>query len=287
MGVYRKAMDQEMARRGYAPRTRDTYLRSMEQFVRFCRRSPDRIEAEDFRRYLADLTERRGLSPSTFNQRVAAARVLFRDILKREWDARLFDYQPPRFNLPVVLSPDEVRRLFAVVSNPRNCALLELAYGAGLRLGEILKLKVADIDSQRMTIRIEQGKGRKDRYVMLSPALLTTLRAYWRTCRPRSWLFPGNEQSKPLDMTAAQRMIFNARLKARIEKKASFHTLRHSFATHLMENGTNIRVIQALLGHRSLHTTARYTHLAGSYLRETVSPLDKLQPVKKGKKRKG
>jgi integrase/recombinase XerD len=137
-----------------------------------------------------------------------------------------------------------------------------------------------------MTLRIEQGKGRKDRYVMLSPTLLETLRTYWRACRPRTWLFPGQDEGGHLDPTAAQRMIILARLKARIEKKASFHTLRHSFATQLLERGTNVRVIQALLGHRSLHATERYTHVAGNYLRETVSPLDELRLKNPGKKRR-
>jgi integrase/recombinase XerD len=286
MGVYRDAMDEEMARRGYAPRTRDTYLRSMERLVRFCHLPPDKIRAEDFRRYLTELTDVRKLSPSTFNQCVAAGRVLFRDVLKRNWELKLFDRQRPHFSLPVVLSPEEVRQLFAVVSNPRDCALMELAYGGGLRLGEVLNLKVSDIDSQRMTIRIEQGKGRKDRYVMLSPTLLETLRTYWRACRPRGWLFPGHDEGRHLDPTAVQKMVALARLKARIEKKASFHTLRHSFATQLLERGTNVRVIQTLLGHRSLHATERYTHVAGDYLRQTVSPLDELRATKPGKKRR-
>jgi site-specific recombinase XerD len=276
-------MDEEMARRGYALRTRDTYLRAMQRLVRFCHLPADKIKVEDFRRYLTDLTEVRGLSPSTFNQSVAAGQLLFCDVLKREWDPKLFKRQRPRYSLPMVLNPDEVRRLFAVVSNPRDRALLELAYGAGLRLGEILKLRVPDIDSQRMTIRIEQGKGRKDRYVMLSPALLETLRTYWRACRPRTWLFPGHAASRHLDQTAAQKMIILARLKARIDKRASFHTLRHSFATHLLERGTNVRVIQALLGHRSLQATERYMHVAGDYLRQTVSPLDELQPTRPAK----
>lgn len=276
MGVYRDAMDREMARRGYAKRTRKCYVGCIKRFLRFTRRSPDKIEESDFRRYLAHLADECAVSRSTFNQNVAAVRLLFKDVLQRNWDIRLFGYQAPEFRLPVVLNTEEVQRLFAVISNPRDRALIEIAYSAGLRLGEILRLKISDIDSRRMVIRIEQGKGRKDRYVMLSKALLKTLREYWRACKPRHWLFPGRDQSKPLDPTAAQRMIALARLKARIDKRASFHTLRHSFATHLMESGTNVRVIQALLGHRSLHTTERYTHLAGNYLRQTMSPLDAL-----------
>jgi integrase/recombinase XerD len=276
MGVYRDAMDQEMARRGFALRTRETYLGCMRRFVRFCRLSPDEIGPENLRAYLSHLTEERHVSRSAFNQNVAAARLLFKDVLKRDWEIGLFSYQPPRSYLPVALSPEEVRRLLAVVKKPRDRALIETAYGAGLRLGEILHLKLGDIDSGRMTIRVEQGKGRKDRYVMLSATLLETLRRHWRTSRPRRWLFPGRDEAKSLTATGAQRMIAIARAAAKIEKKASFHTLRHSFATHLLESGTSVRVIQALLGHRSLSTTERYTHIAGNYLRETRSPLDTL-----------
>ena len=277
MGAYRDAMDQEMARRGLAPRTRKTYLGCMRRLVRFCSRAANEIGSEDVRRYLTHLTEERRVSRSAFNQNVSAARLFFKDVLKRKWEVSLFAYQAPRSYLPVALSSAEVRRLFSVVVNPRDCALLQLAYGAGLRLGEILHLKATDIDSERMTIRVEQGKGRKDRYVMLSPALLETLRRYWRECRPREWLFPGQVPGEPLGPSAVQRMIVIARVAARIEKKASFHMLRHSFATHLLEGGTNVRVIQTLLGHRSLQTTERYTHIAGNYLRETKSPLDTLE----------
>jgi integrase/recombinase XerD len=286
MGVYRDAMDEEMARRGYAPRTRETYLDAMKRLVRFCHLPPDKITEEDFRRYLTDMSDVRKLSPSSFNQSVAAAEVLFRSVLKRAWGQDLFRHQRPRFSLPVVLNPEEVRRLFAEVSNPRDRALMELAYGVGLRLNEILHLKVSDIDSQRMTIRVEQGKGRKDRYVMLPPTLLETLRTYWRACRPRTWLFPGRDETKRLDPTAPQRMIRVARLKARLDKPGSFHTLRHSFATQLLERGTNVRVIQTLLGHRCLHTTERYMHVAGDYLRQTVSPLEELHETKPVKKRR-
>lgn len=277
MGAYRDAMDQEMARRGLAPRTRKTYLGCMKRLVRFCSRAANEIGPDEFQRYLTHLTEERRVSRSAFNQNVSAARLFFKDVLKRKWEVSLFAYQAPRSYLPVALNPAEVRRLFSFVSSPRDHALVELAYGAGLRLGEILHLKAVDIDSQRMTIRVEQGKGRKDRYVMLSPALLETLRHYWRECRPREWLFPGRDPSKPLDPSVPQRVIAIARAAAKLEKKASFHMLRHSFATHLLEGGTNIRVIQTLLGHRSLQTTERYTHVAGNYLRETKSPLDTLE----------
>jgi site-specific recombinase XerD len=276
MGVHRDAMDREMARRGLAPRTRKTYLGHMTRLVRFCRKPADDIDADDFYAYLCHLANERRISRSTFNQTVAAAKVFFKDVLKRDWDLKLFAYQAPESRLPVPLNPSEVRALLSAAPNIRDRALLETAYGAGLRLGEILHLKPADIDSQRMTIRVQQAKGRKDRYVMLSPALLRTLRSYWREYRPSEWLFPGSRPDKPLDPTAPQHMITLARARAGIKKKVSFHTLRHSFATHLLENGTNVRKIQLLLGHGRIHTTERYTHVASNYLNLTTSPLDQL-----------
>ena len=276
MGADRDAMDRHMARCGLAPRTRRTYLHCMRRLVRFCRKPAQQITAEEVQRYLTHLAVERQVSRSAFNQNVSAAKLFFKDLLKREWDLSLFSYQPPRSYLPVALNPDEVGRLLSVVDDLRDRALIQVAYGAGLRLSEILQLKVSDIDSQRMTIRVEQGKGRKDRYVMLSRALLDTLRCYWRERRPQSWLFPGPEPTKPLGPSGPQRMIAIARAGARIGKRASFHTLRHSFATQLLARGTNVRVIQALLGHRSLQTTERYTHIAGDYLRQTQSPLDTL-----------
>lgn len=277
MGVHRDAMERKMVRSGLAQRTRETYLGCMIRFLRFCRRPPDAIEPEDLERYVYHLAEERHRSASSLNQLLSAAKVLFKDVLKRDWNAEIFKRLPTGWTLPVVLSVEEVRRLLSVVRNPRDRALIEIAYGSGLRLGEILHLRVSDIDSRRMTIRVEQGKGGKDRYVMLSPALLDTLRCYWRACKPHGWLFPGDDERKPLGPTVPQRMIAVARLAAKIEKKVSFHVLRHSFATALLEQGTDVRRIQALLGHASLQTTQRYTHLAGDYLRSTPSPLDRLK----------
>jgi site-specific recombinase XerD len=156
---------------------------------------------------------------------------------------------------------------------------MEIAYAAGLRLGEVLNLKLTDIDSGRMILRVNQGKGKKDRNVMLSPALLETLRSYWRASKPRVWLFPSPAGKGPLNATIIQRAVAQARMQARIGKPVSFHSLRHSFATHLLESGVNVRTIQALLGHSSLGTTQRYTHVAGDYLRTTKSPLDRLRQV--------
>ena len=177
----------------------------------------------------------------------------------------------------MVMNDEEVSRLLAAAASLRDRALLETAYATGMRVGEVTRLLITDLDSGRMAIRVDQGKGRKDRYVMLSPSLLETLRAYWRESKPKLFLFPGVGGKKPLCISAAQKAFDRARLQAGIKKPVSFHTLRHSFATHLIESGTSVRTIQALLGHRSLQTTERYTHLAQNYLHQTKSPLDRLR----------
>jgi site-specific recombinase XerD len=277
MGVFRDAMEQALALRGLAPRTCSTYLGWVRRLVRFCRVSPDQLTTEHVRAFLLDLTQGRRVSFSTFNQALNAARFFFVEVLKKPFVLEGLRYQKAPRRLPVVMSGEEVRRLLNAVSSLRERALLETAYATGMRLGEVLRLKVSDIDSRRMMIRVEQGKGRKDRYVMLSATLLETLRAYWRASKPRVFLFPGMGGQRPLNATIAQRAFGNARERAGIRKPVSFHTLRHSFATHLIESGTNVRTIQALLGHRSLQTTERYTHLARNYVQQTSSPLDRLR----------
>ncbi len=278
MGAYRDAMDEVMVLKGLSPNTREAYLGWVRRLVEFARVTPERLNAEYVRAFLLDLTQTRRVAFSTFNQAGWAIRLFFRDVLKRE--AELGEphyYQRPQSTLPEVLSGDEVLRILDAASSLRERALFETGYSAGLRLGEVMRLKVSDIDSRRMTIRVEQGKGHKDRYVMLSPALLETLRTYWRQARPRVFLFPGHKGKRPLHESVAQRAFKAARDKAGIQKRVSFHTLRHSFATHLLESGTNVRTIQALLGHRSLGTTQRYTHLAQNYVHEARSPLDLLR----------
>ncbi len=278
MGAYREAMDEAMVLRGLAPRTREAYLGWAYRLVQFARVSPDQLTPEHVREFLLNLTQARRVAPSTFNQAVWAVRLFFREVLKREAGLEGLQYcQRTQHTLPQVLSAEEVLRVLDSTSGLRERALLETAYAAGLRLGEVMRLKLSDIDGQRMTIRVEQGKGRKDRYVMLSAALLETLRAYWREARPREFLFPGHGGKRPLHESVAQRVFKAAREKAGIRKRVSFHTLRHSFATHLLESGTNVRTIQALLGHRSLGTTQRYTHLAQNYVHEVRSPLDRLR----------
>jgi site-specific recombinase XerD len=275
--MFRDAMERAMALRGFAPKTRSAYLSWVRRLIQFCRVVPDRLTNEHVRAYLLHLTQERKLAFSTFNQALNAARFFFLEVLKRPFVVEGLRYQRPPRRLPVVMNDEEVSRLLAAAVSLRDRALLETAYATGMRVGEVTRLLITDLDSGRMAIRVDQGKGRKDRYVMLSPSLLETLRAYWRESKPKLFLFPGVGGKKPLCISAAQKAFDRARLQAGIKKPVSFHTLRHSFATHLIESGTNVRTIQALLGHRSLQTTERYTHLAQNYLHQTTSPLDRLR----------
>jgi site-specific recombinase XerD len=277
MGVSRDAMEQALALRGLAPKTCSAYLGWVRRLVRFCRVVPDQLTTDHVRAFLLYLTQERRLSFSTFNQALNAARFFFLEVLKRPFVVEGLRYQKAPRRLPVVMNDEEVSRLLAAAASLRDRALFETGYATGMRVGEVTGLLITDVDSGRMVIRVDQGKGRKDRYVMLSPSLLETLRAYWRESKPRVFLFPGVGGAKPLCVSAAQKAFGRARLLAEIKKPVSFHTLRHSFATHLVESGTSLRTIQALLGHRSLQTTERYTHLAQNYLHQTTSPLDRLR----------
>ena len=280
MGVFRDAMEEALALRGLAPRTRSTYLSWVRRLVQFCRVVPDQLTTEQVRAYLLHLTRERKLSFSTFNQALNAARFFFLEVLHRPFVVEGLRFQKPPRRLPVVMNDDEMLRLLAAAVSLRDRALLETAYATGMRVGEVTRLLLTDLDSQRMVIRVEQGKGRKDRYLMLSQSLLETLRAYWRESKPRLFLFPGVGGTKPLCISAAQKVFGKAKRQAGIQKPVSFHTIRHSFATHLLEDGVNVRKIQALLGHRSLHTTERYTHVTENYLHEMRSPLDRLRNKK-------
>jgi integrase/recombinase XerD len=277
MGAMREAMLREMALRGFAVKTQRAYVGWMARLVLRMRVPADQLLESQVRSYLADLW-RTGLSSSTVNQAISAVRFFFNGVLHRDWPLEIHYQRAPQ-HVPVTLSPEEVTRLLSAVPGLRERAAMEIAYAAGLRLNEVLHLKLADIDSARMILRVNQGKGKKDRNVMLSPALLETLRAYWRESKPRVWLFPGMGGKRPLNATIIQRAFTQAKRQARIAKAVSFHSLRHSFATQLLESGVNVRTIQVLLGHRSLGTTQRYTHVAGDYLRQTRSPLDALRPV--------
>lgn len=277
MGKHSDAMREAMALRGLAPRTQKVYLGWMRRLVKQSGRAADELIESDVRTFVVKLADGKR-SASTINQAISAFAFFYREVIPREWRL-VVRYQRAPQRLPVTLNADEMRRLLDAAATLRERAMMEIAYAGGLRLGEVLRLKVTDIDSGRMVIRVERGKGGKDRNVMLGVSLLETLRVYWKQDKPRTWLFPGQGGERPLNATVAQRAFTVARQVARIDKPVSFHSLRHCFATHLMESGVNVRTIQALLGHRSLATTERYTHVAGAYLRETRSPLDLLREV--------
>jgi integrase/recombinase XerD len=275
----RRRMLEDMAVRNFGSKTQQDYIRHVAMFAKFLGRSPDTATAEDVRRFQVDMTEN-GARPSTLNMASSALRFFFGTTLDRPELARhLARLHYPR-PLPRVLSPEEVGRLLEAAPGPglKYKAALSIAYGAGLRAGEVVMLRVSDIDSRRMLIRVEQGKGRKDRHAMLSPQLLELLRAWWRQCRSQGWLFPGRDPVLPITTRQLNRVCHMAAEAAGLGTWVSPHTLRHSFATHLLESNTDVRVIQVLLGHSKLETTARYTHVAINMLRAVTSPLDRLTP---------
>jgi site-specific recombinase XerD len=271
----------EMRMRKLAPETQALYLRGVERLAKYLGRSPDQADAEDLRRFQLHLVEQ-GISSTTLNGTITALRFLFETTLgSPERMAKMSTVREPR-KLPVVLSAEEVARLLEAAPNLKARAALSVAYGAGLRAAEVVSLKVGDIDSERMVIRVEQGKGSKDRYAMLSPTLLALLRHWYQEARaagkmlPGGWLFPGLNPIDPLSKRQLNRLFHVAAETAGLNKRASLHTLRHSFATHLLEQKTDIRVIQVLLGHKKLETTALYSQVATKTLREVKSPLDAL-----------
>jgi site-specific recombinase XerD len=271
----RRRMIEDMTIRKFAPRTQEGYIRAVRNFSAFLGASPDKASFEDVRRYRLHLASS-GTGVPTINHSLTALRFLFMVTL-RQPDVVIhvpFVREPRR--LPVVLSPEEVARLLEAAPSLKYRAALSVAYGAGLRASEVVSLKIADIDSARMVIRVEQGKGRKDRYVMLSEHLLALLRAWWREARPQGWLFPGQNRVNPLTTRQLNRACHAAAQMAELDKPVSLHTLRHSFATHLLEQKTDIRVIQVLLGHKKLDTTALYTRVALKALGEVTSPLEHL-----------
>jgi integrase/recombinase XerD len=254
------------------------YIRHVKNFAAFLGRSPDRATAEDLRRF--QLHQRQtGVRPPTMNGSVAALRFFFTVTLGRANVARqLLHVREPQ-KIPVVLSEEEVVRLLEAAPGPKYKAALSAAYGAGLRVSEVVALKVSDVDSHRMLLRIEQGKGRKDRFAILSPVLLELLRDWYRIAQPAVWLFPGGDRLLPLSTRQFNRAVHGAAERAGINKRVTPHTLRHSFATHLLEHKTDIRLIQVLLGHARLDTTTLYAQVATNTLRAVKSPLDRLTPL--------
>jgi site-specific recombinase XerD len=274
-------MDEAMILRGFALRTREAYLAAVSALAKYYRRAPDSLTPEDIQTYLLHLIVERKLSYSTVNQAASACRFLFDKVLRRP-QCR-FDIPMAKISrtLPRVLSRDEVKRLFEAAPNLRARALLMTTYAAGLRVSEVCALQLADIESapDRMCIKVRQGKGAKDRYTMLSPQLLQTLRDYWHQRRPRIWLFPSPTGNGGIDHKVAQRIYGVARDRAGLGRVGGIHTLRHCFATHLLESGVDIHTIQRLLGHGHVSTTMRYFHLAQNKLTGTTSPLELLDTV--------
>jgi len=275
MSPLRRRMIEDMTIRKLAPKTQHDYLQRVKNFAAYLGRSPDTASSEDVRRYQLHLTAN-GVGVPTINQTISTLRFFFKVTLGRAdlVERATFVREPRR--LPVVLSPEEVARLLDAAPGLKYKAALSVAYGAGLRVSEVVALKVSDIDSKRMIIRVEQGKGRKDRYVMLSPHLLELLRAWYRVARPQGWLFPGRDPVQPMTTRQLNRACHDAANVAEISKPVSMHTLRHSFATHLLEQNIDIRVIQVLLGHAKLDTTALYTRVATKTIQQVMSPLDRI-----------
>ena len=268
----RRRMIEDMTIRQFGEHTQRAYIRQVRAFTAFLARSPDQAEPEDLRRYPLHMAAL-GASPAKMNLASTALRFFFHVTLGRpRFGDRMARIAAPE-RLPVVLSPEEVALLLAHAPGLKYRAALSIAYGCGLRVSEIANLKVADIDSARMLIRVEQGKGRKDRFAMLSPELLDLLREWWRVKRPRGWLFPGQQPVQPITTRQLNRACHAAAQAAKLDKRVSMHTLRHSFATHLLERKIDIRVIQVLLGHRKLDSTALYTRVALKTIREVPSPL--------------
>ncbi len=272
----RQRMIDDMTARRFKEKVQKDYVRHVRTFAAFLGRSPDTATSEDLRRYQLHLAKQQ-ISPGSINAAIAALRFFFTMTLERPDLVRhLTTVNKPR-KAPVVLSQEEVARLLeAAPPGLKYKAALSVAYGAGLRVSEVANLKVSDIDSQRMTLRVEQGKGQRDRYVMLSPQLLELLREWWRAARPRAWLFPGRDPVNPMSARQLVRAVHAAAQAAGIAKRVSPHTLRHSFATHLLEQNVDIRVIQVLLGHAKLETTALYTRIAVNTIRDVKSPLERL-----------
>ena len=280
-GKLRERMIEDMRMRKLAEHTQEGYIRAVRKLTKYLGRSPDTATVEDLRNFQLHLVDR-GISPITLNATITGLKFFFDVTLGHgELMAKMQHVHVPQ-TLPVVLSREEAGRLIAAAGNLKHQTVLAVAYGTGLRASEVVALKVGDVDSERMTLRVERGKGSKDRYAMLSPVLLERLRTWWRFARSQGkmldggWLFPGLNPIESLSTRQLNRIVRSAAEAAGIDKRISMHTLRHSFATHLLEQKVDIRVIQVLLGHKKLETTALYAQVATDVLREVVSPLDTL-----------
>jgi site-specific recombinase XerD len=271
-------MLEDMRIRNFSPHTQKQYIIYVAAFAKHFNKSPEKLGLEEIRSYQLFLLEQKRVCPATLNLAISALRFLYGVSLQKPWDIHMIPYAKKPKKLPIVLSQEEILRLFQIVRDMKYRTVLMTTYAAGLRVSEVTQLKVLDIDSDRMCIRVEQGKGRKDRYIMLSPKLLYHLRQYWKKYKPSYWLFEGR-QNGHLPISTVQAVCKKARIDAGIKKQLTPHSLRHSFATHLLEDGTDIRTIQFLLGHRSLNSTMVYTHVVQK-IHKTRSPLDLLADFK-------
>jgi integrase/recombinase XerD len=277
MTPLRQRMIEDMKVRNLAPLTQETYVLQVSMFARHFGRSPEALGREEIRAYQVYLATEKELSPSSISIAVAALRFLYNETLHKHWDVQEVIPAPKiPTKLPVVLSPEEVLQFLESIPHIKPRTILTTCYATGLRITEAVHLKPGNVDSQRMVIRVEQGKGQKDRYVMLSPRLLETLRHWWRTARPQIWLFPGKSAGQPITRHAVEKACQEAHRRAGIQKPITPHSFRHAFAVHMLENGTDVRTIQLLLGHRSLSTTANYLRIAITKVCSATSPLDLL-----------
>lgn len=272
----RERLIAELQNRNYSQRTIDTYVECLATLSKYYGKSPDLITSEEFKTYLNERIIKRGFSISYVNQTISAFKILQIDILLRKWEELSIKRPRRQIKLPVILSKDEVRRIIEAPENIKHRALLATAYSSGLRRGEIQNLKPTDIDSERMQIRVSSGKGKKDRYTILSKELLIILREYYTCYKPKIWLFEGQKTGSKYSETSVENVLKNAVKKTGLKKKVHFHTLRHCFATHLLEQGTNLRIIQQLLGHNSLKTTSVYLHVSKADIMNISSPFDTL-----------
>ena len=274
MTPLRQRFIEDMQLRGLAPTTQRSYIHYVAEYAKFYNTSPDKLDLEAIRQYELHLLHERKLSPPSINTFVSSIQFLYTVTLEMPWGKDCFPRLRVGSKLPVVLSPEEIEVFFSNVPSLKYRAALMLCYGAGLRISEAVALKVADIDSKRGLIRVVQGKGGKDRYVMLSERLAGVLRCYWRAARPGEWMFPSWRENRHLTAAALSQSCRDAAKNSGMTKRVTAHILRHSFATHLLEQGTDTRVIQALLGHSRIETTARYTRVAAHLIGATRSPLD-------------
>lgn len=276
MSPLRKKMIRDMQLRNFAPGTQRCYIAAVAGLVKYCRQSPETISPEQIQDYVLHLLRERKLAVGSCHAIVTALRFFYTVTLGRDQSSVPIPQIKSTTCLPEILSCKEIKKLFAAIGNPKHKSLLMTTYGGGLRVSEVVRLKLTDIQTDRMMIRVEQGKGMKDRYTLLSKRLLKELRDYWKIKRPAVWLFPGQPKNKPMSTRMAQKVYARAVSKAEIKRKGGIHTLRHCFATHLLEAGEDIRTIQLLMGHRSILTTVRYLQVTSKTLQGTKSPLDLL-----------